>query len=253
MCAVLAGASVIWAVVSGLGGADWLWVEVGGAPPSPIWRVTEGIQAGTAAGKWTMLAIAATVLRRRDLALLLGLEVVAEVLLFWRAGLGASMLSIVPALLVLGRLAIDRAGPAARPRSGEASRGPVRWLMLACGFFVALGALIVFDFHGPAFASYLDALHGLDPSPSWPGVELAYGRIAVGFSVHYGALALVLHRRGADAALLRGAMLAQLAWVLPDSIACLAHGAAFNVVQINLPAMVAFTAAWALTRRRAGS
>lgn len=242
---------MVWALVSGLGGADWLWVERAGAPPSPIWTVTEGIQAGTGSGKWVMLAALAARLSRQDFAALLGLEVVAELLLLWRASLVEGIPSVFAALLVLAVVRFDHTtprrlhGPQLPPRRGS------WWLAVACGSFMAMGVVLVFDFDGPMFIPYRRALLDLDPTPPWPLVELAYGRIAVGFCVHYAALCLALCIHGADLTLLRSAMLAQLAWVLPDSIACLMTGAAFNVVMINLPAMVLFTGAWWLTVRRA--
>ncbi|MEM9455989.1 MAG: hypothetical protein AAGF11_17545 [Myxococcota bacterium] len=239
VCIVLALLSLAWSVASGLGAADRLWVEWWGATSSPIWRVTEGIEAGTAAGKWTMLAVAASMVDWRVLAGLLGLEVLAEGLLLARADLSVGLVSVVPSLLVLGLVVRARSEPEQPPRHGSSTV-----LQLACGLFLATGVIIIVDFHGPVFIPYRGALEALDPSPPWGLVALAYARIAVGFSVHYGALLLVLRRRGADPVVLRGAMVAQLAWFLPDSAACLVNGAVFNVVMINLPSMGLFWLAW---------
>lgn len=250
-CIALALLSLAWSVASGLGAADRLWVEWWGAPSSSIWRVTEGIEAGTAAGKWTMLAIVAPWVSRRALAGLLGLEILVEGALLLRADLSVGLVSVVPSLLVLGlvlgpvlgsvlgSVSRARAEPEGSPRRGRSAA--LQW---ACGWFLTTGVVIIVGFHGPVFAPYREALEALDPSPPWRLVALAYARIAVGFSVHYGALLLVLRRRGADPAVLRGAMVAQLVWFVPDSTACLVSGAAFNVVMINLPAMGLFSLAW---------
>ncbi len=240
LCLGLAMSSIAWAVLGGLGGADLLWTQWLGHPASAIWPLAEGIWAGTTAGKWSMVAVAFTLVPRRTIVGVLVLDLVLESLLWSTAGMLAGLVFVLPTVLVLASTLL---APHRDPAPTAAVVGG-RWLLLACGWFVLTGALLVFAFGGPLFGMYREALMGLDAAPPWAAVELAYARIGVGFSVHYVMLALVLRARGPTPAVLRGAALAQLAWFCTDSTTNLVHGAAFNVGMVNLPAMALFGVVW---------
>ncbi|MCH9684087.1 MAG: hypothetical protein K0V04_21820 [Deltaproteobacteria bacterium] len=242
-CLAMAAANLVWAVVAGLGASQWLWTEVIGGSTSPIWSLTESIQAGTVVGQWLMLAAAAPLLRRSSVAVLLALDGLAQLALVTRADAGGTPWLAAPVLLLLVVVALDRSGPAKPPTVGPP------WLALACVWFLGTGLVVMFGLHSPPFAIYREALMGLDPSPQWPLVELAYGRIAVGFMGHYAVLLLALRRCGPSPALLRAALAAQLGWVVVDSTGCLMHGGAFNLLMINVPATLLFGIAWWATWR----
>jgi hypothetical protein len=191
-----------------------------------------------------MLAGVAARVPRRALVGLLLADAGADGALMLRSGLAVGAWLGGPSLLVAVLAGLDR------PAESPPRRGGAPWLSLACVAFLLVALLIVLGFDSPVFESYREALRGLDPDPPWPWVELAYARIAVGFSVHYAALALAL--RHPTSALLRWAMAAQLGWVLTDSATGLVHDAAFNVLMINVPSCLLFFVAWAVTWRGSG-
>lgn len=232
----------------------WLVLHVDGPPSAgmdPFVGMTLGILGGSIAGKWLAAWwLVAVPLRRREawawsaswagLMVWWALELSAGVVL----GVAEVPLVIGGGVLLLfgGQLLRCRPAPA-----DQATIGPVggyRSLGWVCIAFAGLGVLVALAPRSFPFAVYnrLLADHfyaGSVPSSAWVWHAYAYGAIGATFAAHFVLLAWCSrHAEGQSRWVLRAVVSSVLVWFVVDSAVCIAYGAWFNVLMINVPTLL---------------
>ncbi len=238
-----------------------------GAAPSPETRRLEallfGILGGSIAGKWVAAGWIAEMLRRtRDRALwrlswaglLAWFALDSGVSAALGAGFNVTLVNLLPLVVVGGCLLAAGPGtvapktpPRARP---DAVVSAILVFFAGTGLLFALGPrslpLLLWN---TAMESHL--LAGVLTVEAERVQRLLGGAIGGTVFAHF-VLLLGAHRAAPEAPWVRAAVATSIAaWVIPDALASIAHGAWYNLVYIDAPCVVGVAVAVALLRRRA--
>lgn len=222
--------------------------------------ITDGILGGTIAGKW----IAAWWIIRVPLArgeawakhaLVWGLAtwfvIDSAVSLAAGAVFNLWMINCVPVIVFGGFLVRTRAQVST---TASPTTGPWRVVELACWVSAALGLVIAVAIDTPVFAPWRSAAAaalGDDTGELAPPLRtwLAFVAGPIGGSTvgHFVMLALAVRHAAGQRWVWQAIAASVATWFVIDSALSLAHGAAFNVLLVNLPALalVAAPLAWA--------
>lgn len=222
----------------------------------PFVAMLEGILGGSLVGKW--LAAGALLkladprehpwARRALLGALAALGVF-EFGLLWAWGIPpAEAMGELGVAGIVGLMLWRTARPSSErpaPAPGPADARPTAWRALEAFAWamVAFGILLGVAIISPPFAVYRDAMaalwfEGALPHGTLPWMQYGFGAIGAAFAGHFLVLAAVARHAWAEpwAARVWGGTV--LAWFAVDSAACLMQGATFNVLMVNLPALL---------------
>lgn len=226
---------------------------------------TDGVLGGSIVGKWVACAwLVHEPIRRRErwglvalLAAHLGwFAIDATASLLCGAAVNIWLIDLLPLATVLG-LALSlwpytrSTDPPPKPRPS------VRVLLAVCLLSIVIGVASAFAIRSPLFAVYdqatADAFFGGATEGRWVDWQrFTYGLIGATLAGHFVALAAMLWRAPAERWVLRAVATSMTAWFLVDTAACVAHGAWFNILQINLPSYLGTMLVWAVATRREG-
>lgn len=232
---------------------------------APYASFTDGVLGGSIVGKWVACAWLVHVpIRRRErwgltalLAAHLGwfaIDATASVL--YGATVNVWMIDALP-LVAVGGLALAM-WPGARPAPPPPKARPsVRVLLAVCLGSIAIGVVSAFAIRSPVFAYYgqstADAFFGGALEGRWVDWQrFAYGLIGATIAGQFIALAAMLWRAPTERWVLHAVATSMTAWFVVDSAMCAAHGAWFNILQINVPSFAGTMLVWAFARRREG-
>jgi hypothetical protein len=273
---ILAGVCLFYAAVGAalpyLGGTGWLgpWDEAvaqlcwgTSVVPSDMQQTQTllyGILGGSSVGKWLAAWwLAVEPLARREAwgwrasvgGLLAWFLVDSGVSLFMGAWFNVLMINIFPLMLVGLLLAAIQSG-ATKELPARGWR-PMFWVMAG---FAVFGIFSAVGVRSPVFAIWnagLEAsLHG-GKALSQGAIlmeRFAFGPIGGTIGAHFVMLAWGYRYVPDQRWLARASLTSVLAWFLLDSFMSLMQGGVFNVLLINVPAMVTVLAALALTRTK---
>lgn len=233
-------------------------------PPAllPFAHASLGILGGSIAGKW----IAAWFLVRHPLAqgrrwarhalvagLLAWFAVDVAVSAAHGAWFNVWMIDLLPLALVGIPLCLVRADTA----EGETPDPTSAWRILRrlCGVYAAFGFALPLLVASPLFAPYVrlvgDAYFaGAVPADARVWLTFVYGIVGATFGAHFLMLWWALRAAPGRAWVHRMVGTSVGTWFVVDSASCLWHGAAFNVLVVNLPCLVTLAVPWALARGR---
>lgn len=230
----------------------------------PFAELTDGILGGSIVGKWVASAwLVHEPLRRRErwgLRVLLFSHVGWFVIdstasILYGAAINVAIINLFPLVLVGGlalamwRHTVEIDGdPRPRPRS-------VLLLTLVCAMSIVVGLACAFAIRSPLFALYeqgiADTYFASEISATWiPWERFAYGLIGGAIAGHFIALTGALLRAPNERWVYLAVLTSMLAWFGVDTTMSIVHGAWFNVLQVNLPSLLATLAPLLFALRR---
>lgn len=227
----------------------------------PLVHASLAILGGSITGKW----IAAWFLVRYPLAsgaawartalgagLLVWLVVDVAVSVAWGAWFNVWMIDLLP-LAAFG-VPLLRARAHARELRAPPAAPAWRVLTAVCAAYAIVGVALPLVVAGPLFAPYRALVAaawfgGTLPDAAARWLSFAFGLVGATFAGHFVMLWWALRAAPGAAWALRMVAVSVGAWFVVDSAGCLLHGAAFNVLVVNVPCLVSLAVPWALAWR----